>query len=114
MNKYAAAAALLLSGCITTEQPVVKGVDMNVIYPTVNERVVDNKYPVIVISHGAGGLGKNYFKWASYFRSLGFATLVIDHHTARGYNDKTIHTVSNTHLTLPTNRELKITEVAIS
>jgi dienelactone hydrolase len=89
MSKYAAAAALLLSGCITTQQPVVRGVDMNVIYPTINERTANNKYPVVVLSHGAGGLGKNYFKWASYFRSLGFATLTIDHHTARGYYGKT-------------------------
>ena len=90
MPKYAAlSAALILAGCLHT-QPAVKETDMNVIYPDSKERASkQGTYPIIILSHGAGGLGKSYFTWASHFRDMGFATMVLDHHTSRGYYGKT-------------------------
>ena len=71
---------LLLAGCLHT-QDKVKEVDTYVSYPSTEKK----DFPVIIMSHGARGLHRNYFDWAAYFREAGFATIIVDHHTSRGY-----------------------------
>ena len=42
-------------------------------------------HPVIVISHGRGGISQDYYEWGNKFVKLGFASIVIDHYSPRGY-----------------------------
>ena len=42
-------------------------------------------HPVIVISHGRGGMTQDYYEWGNKFVKLGFASIVIDHYGPRGY-----------------------------
>jgi len=43
-------------------------------------------FPVIVISHGAGGAGKDYYNhWGNNVVNWGFAAIVMDHYRPRGY-----------------------------
>jgi len=43
-------------------------------------------FPVIIISHGSGGLTNVAYDWADYFtRELGYATIAINHHASRGF-----------------------------
>ena len=71
---------LFLAGCIHTQDKATE-LDTYVSYPSTEKK----NFPVIIMSHGAGGLDRFYFEWASHFRKLGFATIIVDHHTSRGY-----------------------------
>jgi len=43
-------------------------------------------FPVIIYSHGSGGLGNAPDTWKNIFLDSGFATIFIDHYTPRGYD----------------------------
>ena len=42
-------------------------------------------FPVIALSHGAGGLKGTLYVWAKKFTAWGFATIVLDHYAPRGF-----------------------------
>ena len=42
-------------------------------------------HPVVIISHGRGGVTQDYYDWGNKFVKLGFASVVIDHYGPRGY-----------------------------
>lgn len=41
--------------------------------------------PVMVISHGSGGLGPLSYEWADVFAAMGVASFVMDHFSGRGF-----------------------------
>ena len=43
-------------------------------------------FPVVIISHGSGGLTPLQTRWAEYFNSLGYATITMDHYGPRGWS----------------------------
>ena len=43
-------------------------------------------FPVVIISHGSGGLTPLQTRWAEYFNSLGYATISMDHYGPRGWS----------------------------
>ena len=42
-------------------------------------------FPVIIISHGSGGLTPVQKNWSDYFNSIGYATITMDHYGPRGW-----------------------------
>jgi dienelactone hydrolase len=46
-------------------------------------------YPVIVVSHGMGGNNTDNYDWANKFAKWGFAAIVMDHYSPRGYKSFT-------------------------
>ena len=45
-------------------------------------------FPVIVLSHGAGGLKGSIYEWGKKFAAWGFATIVLDHYAPRGFSSE--------------------------
>ena len=43
-------------------------------------------FPVIIISHGSGGLTPVQNNWSDYFNSIGYATITMDHYGPRGWS----------------------------
>ena len=42
-------------------------------------------FPLVIISHGSGGVGPPYYRWAQTFVKWGFAAIVMDHYGPRGW-----------------------------
>ena len=45
-------------------------------------------FPVIVLSHGAGGFKGSIYEWGKKFTAWGFSAIVLDHYAPRGFGSK--------------------------
>jgi len=53
----------------------------SIMYPEGN-----GPFPILIISHGRGGLRGNHFEWAKLATQLGFAVMLLDHYSPRNFH----------------------------
>jgi dienelactone hydrolase len=67
----------------------------------INKPLGDGPFPAVIYFHGSGGLFdpngdifQGNLDWAEYFVSLGYACILVDSYTGRGYTDDDISKIS--------------------
>ena len=43
-------------------------------------------FPLVIISHGSGGVHPGLTTWSNHFKKIGFATIIMNHYGPRGWS----------------------------
>ena len=81
----------MLTSCFVAMIAIVFGAPYNIRAEETYKRIIElpqgsGPFPVVIYSHGSGGIGNYPATWKRVLVNSGFATIFIDHYTPRGYD----------------------------